>query len=486
MSTQAAAAVVDLAHHRDDPVITTLRTSFQRMHQLSRSEAPPTVAERRARLDALERVLRANQTAITEACNADFGARSRHETLLADIFPTMATLKHTRKHLAGWAKPRRAPVHWAFQPGSAKVVPQPLGVIGIIAPWNYPVQLALSPLVAALAAGNRAIIKPSELTPNTSALLAKMMIEAFDPSVVTVAQGGVEVAEAFSRLPFDHILFTGSTRVGAMVMRAAADNLTPVTLELGGKSPAVIHDSFPMDLAAERIMAGKLLNAGQTCIAPDYVLVPRGKTAEFIEACKQVVAKTRPTLRDNPDYTAVVNDRQYLRLCQWLDDAKSKGAQVTEINPANEEFPAVAHKMPPTLVTATSDDMIMMQEEIFGPILPVLEHTGTDDAIAYINARPRPLALYYFDRDSSRVNAVMQRTTSGGVTINDTILHIAQEDLPFGGVGPAGMGAYHGQRGFDTLSHLKGVFYQSRINGAFLMNPPYGPRLERLVSILTA
>lgn len=477
----AAAQVVDL---HDDPTIANLRTSFQRMHQLSRSEPPPTVAERRARLDKLEQVVRANQQAIADACNADFGARSRHETLLADIFPTLAGLKHTRKHVAAWSKPRRVPVHWAFQPGSAKVLPQPLGVIGIIAPWNYPVQLALSPLVAALAAGNRAIIKPSELTPKTSQLLADMMAQAFDPSVVTVAQGGVEVAEAFSRLPFDHILFTGSTRVGAMVMRAAAENLTPVTLELGGKSPAVVADEFPLELAAERVMAGKLLNAGQTCIAPDYVLVPKGKSQEFIAACQKVVARTRPTLRDNPDYTAVVNDRQYARLRSWLQDAVAKGAQVTEINPAGETFPADLHKMPPTLVTGATEAMTLMQEEIFGPVLPILEHNGTDDAIAYINARPRPLALYYFDRDGGRIGDVMQRTVSGGATVNDTILHIAQEELPFGGVGPAGMGAYHGQKGFDTFSHLKGVFFQSRINGAFLMNPPYGKPLEKLVSIL--
>ncbi len=485
MSSTASASVVHLDSRRDDPAITSLRTTFARMHTASRAEPPPSIGERKARLDALEKVIRANQAAIAEACNADFGSRSRHETLMADLFPTLASLQHTRKHLSSWSKPRRVGVHWAFQPGTAKVVPQPLGVVVIIAPWNYPVQLALSPLVAALAAGNRAILKPSELTPRTSELLATLMTQAFDPTVVAVAQGGVEVAEAFSRLAFDHILFTGSTRVGAIVMKAAAEHLTPVTLELGGKSPAVVHDSFPLDLAAERIMSGKLLNAGPTCIAPDYVLVPKGKSEAFVDACKAQVAKTRPTLADNPDYTAIVNDRQYVRLQQWLDDARNKGAKVVEINPANEAFAADKHKLPPTLVLGATEDMILLQEEIFGPILPVLEHDGTDDAIAYINARPRPLALYYFDRDSARVQQVTQRTTSGGVTINDTILHIAQENLPFGGVGPAGMGAYHGQRGFDTFSHLKGVFHQSRLNGAFLMNPPYGARLEKLISILT-
>ena len=480
----AAAAIIELDTHRDDPAVAAMRTSFVRMHGLSRSEPPPSLAERRARLAALERVIRANQEAIADACNADFGARSRHETILADVFPTLAGLKHTRKHLASWAKPRRSAVHWAFQPGTAKVVPQPLGVIGIIAPWNYPVQLALSPLVCALAAGNRAILKPSELTPQVSALLAKMMADAFDPSVVTVVQGGVEVAEAFSRLPFDHILFTGSTRVGSIVMKAAAEHLTPVTLELGGKSPAVIHDSFPIELAAERVMAGKLLNAGQTCIAPDYVLVPQGKTAAFVQACQAVVAKTRPTLATNPDYTAIVNDRQYQRLQAWLADAAGKGAQIVALNPAQEDLPAEGRKIAPTLVLNATDDMLLLQEEIFGPVLPVLEHAGTDDAIRYINNRPRPLALYYFDRNSERVRQVLDQTTSGGVTINDTLLHIAQEDLPFGGVGPAGMGAYHGLRGFDAMSHLKGVYHQSRFNGTFLMSPPYGTRLERLLKLL--
>lgn len=480
----SAAALIDLDHHRDNPAIVAMRTGFQRMHSLSRSEPPPSVAERRARLALLDRVIRLHQDAIADACNADFGARSRHETILADVFPTLAGLKHTRKHLAAWAKPRRSAVHWAFQPGTAKVMPQPLGVIGIISPWNYPIQLALSPLVAALAAGNRAIIKPSELTPNASALLAKMIAETFDPAIVTVVQGGVDVAEAFARLPFDHILFTGSTRVGSLVMKAAAEHLTPVTLELGGKSPAVVHSSFPLQLAAERIMAGKLLNAGQTCIAPDYALVPEGKTAEFVQACQAEVAKTRPTLRDNPDYTAIVNDRQYMRIQAWLDDARAKGAQVVPLNPAQEELPASGRKIAPTLVTGCTDDMLLLQEEIFGPVLPVLEHSGTDDAIRYINNRPRPLALYYFDRNGERVRQMLEQTTSGGVTINDTLLHIAQEDLPFGGVGPAGMGAYHGQRGFDAMSHLKGIYHQSRINGTFLMSPPYGTKLERLLKVL--
>jgi len=480
----APATVVDLGSRREDPAIAGLRTSFQRMHQASRTEAPPSLSERRARLDALERAIRANQDAIADACNADFGARSRHETILADIFPTLAGLKHARRHLSAWSKPRRAPVHWVFQPGTAKVVPQPLGVIGIISPWNYPFQLAFSPLVAALAAGNRAIIKPSELTPRSSDLIARIIADAFDPAVATVVPGGVDVAEAFAALPFDHLLFTGSTRVGALVMQAAAKNLTPVTLELGGKSPAIVHESFPIALAAERIMTGKLLNAGQTCIAPDYALVPKGRSGDFVAACQAVVARTRPTLRDNPDYTAIVNDRQYARLRAWLDEAVAKGAQAIPLNPAQEELPAEGRKFVPTLVLGATDDMTLLQEEIFGPILPVIEHGGTDDAIRYVNARPRPLALYYFDRDGDRVKAVVERTVSGGATINDTLLHIAQEDLPFGGVGPAGIGAYHGQRGFDALSHLKGVFHQSRLNGAFLTNPPYGARLEKLLRFL--
>ncbi len=481
----STATLAHLDDHRDEsPAIVEMRTTFAKMHQLSRSEAPPSVACRRAWLDALERVIRAHTEDIVAAIQADFGTRSRHETLLADLFPTLAGLKHARQHLARWARPRTMPVHWAFQPGSNKVHPQPLGVVAILAPWNYPVQLALAPLVCALAAGNRVIIKPSEFTPQTSELLARMIREVFAPDQVQVVQGGPEVAEALCRLPLDHIVFTGSTRVGHAVMRAAAENLVPVTLELGGKSPVIVHGSYPLEKAAERILVGKLLNAGQTCIAPDYVLVPRGQTQAFVQACQAVIARLRPTLAQSPDYCAVINDRQFERLQGYLAEAKAGGAQLVEVNPAGETFEPAARKLVPTLVIGANDTMAVLQDEIFGPILPLVEYDSLDSAIAYVNARPRPLALYYFDRDSGRIGTVVERTTSGGVTVNDTILHIAQEELPFGGVGPAGMGAYHGKVGFDTLSHCKGVFYQSRMNAAGMTNPPYGKPIERLLKVL--
>lgn len=480
-----AAPILDLDQHRDEPpAFSAMRTAFARMHHLSRSEAPASIAQRKSWLDALDGTIRRHVDDIAQAIDADFGARSRHETLLADLFPTLAGLRHTRKHLARWAKPRSMPVHWAFQPGSAKVHPQPLGVIGILSPWNYPIQLALAPLVSALAAGNRVLLKPSEFTPRTSALLASMMAETFPADLVQVVQGGPDLAEAFCRLPFDHILFTGSTRVGYAVMKAAAENLTPVTLELGGKSPAIVHDSFPLDKAAERIMAGKLLNAGQTCIAPDYALVPRGKAEAFVQACRGAVAQARPQLAASADYCAIVNDRQYARLQGYLAEARAGGAQVVELNPAAETFPAEQRKIPPTLVLGATDQMAILQDEIFGPLLPVIEYDGLDAAIAYVNQRPRPLALYYFDRDGGRVQQVLERTTSGGATVNDTLLHIAQEELPFGGVGPAGMGAYHGRIGFDTFSHCKGVYHQTRVNGVGLLSPPYGKHTDRMLSLL--
>lgn len=479
------ASVTSLDSRREEaPALAAMRTSFQRMHALSRSEAPPTVAERRARLDALQAAIHRYQPAIIEAIDLDFGGRSRHETVIADIFPLILSLQHTRKHLARWAKPRSVPVHWAFQPGSAEVVPQPLGVVGIISPWNYPVQLALSPLISALAAGNRAMIKPSELTPRASALLAQLVAETFSPEVVTVVQGGVDVAEGFGKLPWDHLIFTGSTRLGAIVMRAAAENLTPVTLELGGKSPVIIHPEHPMEHAVDRILAGKMLNAGQTCIAPDYVLLARGQAKEFVACAKAIVAKRYPTLLDNPDYTALANDRQFSRLQSWLAEAETQGATLVPINPASEQLPPSRRKMPLTLVLNATENMTILQEELFGPVLPLVEVDTVDDAIRYVNAHPRPLALYYFDRNKERVRHLLSRTVSGDVTVNDTMLHIVQEELPFGGVGPAGMGAYHGKRGFDTFSHLKGVFWQSRLNAAGLMSPPYGKRLDQLLGVL--
>ncbi|WP_230533302.1 coniferyl aldehyde dehydrogenase [Microvirga roseola] len=414
----------------------------------------------------------------------DFGHRSSHETKLADIYPVVAALRHARKHFRRWMRPRRRPIQMMFRPGTGRILHQPLGVVGIVSPWNYPVQLALSPLAGAIAAGNRAMLKPSELTPRTSVLLAQVIGDVFDPSEVLVVQGGVDVAQAFVQLDFDHLLFTGSTPVGRQVMRSAAESLVPVTLELGGKSPALVAPDFPLDKAAERTAVGKLFNAGQTCIAPDYVLVPRGREAAFVAAFRKAAAELYPRLAANADYTAIINRRHYDRLRELIADAVKRGAVIHEINPAGEDFNGDGRRIAPVLLTDLPDDALAMQEEIFGPVLPVLAYDSLEDACRLINERPRPLALYIFSHDRESVDCVLERTLSGGVCINDTLLHCVQEELPFGGVGPSGMGAYHGEAGFRTFSHARSVFHQARFNGAGMTKPPYGGRMNRLLSLL--
>ncbi|MCA9516134.1 MAG: aldehyde dehydrogenase family protein, partial [Myxococcales bacterium] len=354
----------------------------------------------------------------------------------------------------------------------------------VIAPWNYPVQLALTPLSAAIAAGNRVLVKPSEVTPRTSEVLAELVAELFSPRVAAVVTGDREVGVAFAKLPFDHLLFTGSTEVGRHIMKAAAKNLTPVTLELGGKSPTIIHRDFPVDDAMERVVCGKLLNAGQTCIAPDYVLVARDRVDAFVDSFRRTTGRCYPSLADNPDYTSIVSDSHYERLEVYLADATEKGATVIEVNPAGETFDEAGRKLAPMLVTGVSDEMKVMQEEIFGPILPIVPYDTLEDAIAFVNERPRPLALYYFDRDKDRARKVLEETVSGGACVNDVMLHIAQDDMPFGGVGPSGMGAYHGREGFETFSHRKAVFKQARFNLTSLLAPPYGKKIDTLLDFM--
>jgi coniferyl-aldehyde dehydrogenase len=376
-------------------------------------------------------------------------------------------------------------VPFQFRPGRAQVIYQPLGVVGVISPWNYPVSLALGPVAAALAAGNRVMLKPSEYTPATSALLARLLGEIFPAEQVAVVNGAAEVGAAFAALPFDHLLFTGGTATGRLIMRAASENLVPVTLELGGKSPVLLDAEYPLERAARSIAQGKLLNAGQVCIAPDYVLVPAADASRFATVFADEVKRLYPSLVDNPDYTAVINQRHYDRLRGLVDDARGKGATVIEINPASEDLRAQpGRKLPPTLLLDVTSDMAAMQDEIFGPVLPVKTYGTLDEAIAYINSRPRPLALYYFGTNRARQREVLARTTSGGVTINDTLLHYLQEDLPFGGVGASGMGAYHGRDGFRTFSHRKPVFRQARLNTAGLIRPPYGKLVERMIAAL--
>ena len=447
--------------------------------------ARPADPRRRIRaLKSLLKALRAQREDFVRAISEDFGGRSRQETLLLEVFPVVDTLRHTIRHLPEWVRPRAVSTGWQFLPGSGRVIYQPLGVVGIIGAWNYPLLLSLSPVISALAAGNHVMLKPSELAPRTATVLARLASDLFTDDYVTVVTGGPETGAAFAALPFDHLLFTGSTRVGKLIMRSASENLTPVTLELGGKSPAIVHPSFPARTAAARIIAGKLYNAGQTCIAPDYVLVEAGARDEFVRLASAAAAAMYPRLAGNPDFTRILNDHHYRRLRDLLSDATLKGAQVLQVNPANEPANEQNRVFPPTLLWNVSDEMAVMREEIFGPLLPVVTYRSLDEAIAYVNARPRPLSLYYFDYNSKRVDAVLERTTSGGVTVNDTILHIAQNDLPFGGVGPSGMGSYHGYDGFQTFSKKKGIFLQSRFTTLGLLRPPYSAFARRLTDFL--
>jgi coniferyl-aldehyde dehydrogenase len=456
--------------------LTTQRTAFA--HQ------PPDRLRRIRALRALQKALRARREEFVAAISEDFGGRARQETLLLEVFPLVDTIGHAIRHLPQWMRPRPAAAGWQFMPGRARVVYQPLGVVGVIGAWNYPLLLSLSPVVSALAAGNHAMLKPSELAPRTADLLSRLVSDLFPADYVTVATGGPDTGAAFAGLPFDHLLFTGSTRVGKMIMRSASEHLTPVTLELGGKSPALVHPDFPAETAAARIMAGKLYNAGQTCIAPDYVLVEAGARDEFVRLASKAAATMYPRLVDNADFTRIVNRDHYRRLRGLVEDAALKGATMLEVNPAREAGNEQNRVFPPTLLWNVKDEMAVMREEIFGPVLPVVTYKSLDEAIEYVNSRPRPLALYYFDYDSKRIDGVLGRTTSGGVTVNDTILHIAQNDLPFGGVGPSGMGSYHGFDGFLTFSKKKGVFLQSRFTTLGLLRPPYGALARRVTDFL--
>lgn len=453
-----------------------LQSLLEQQRRAFQADPYPSAADRVQWLDALHRLLASNQQAIIEAISADFGNRSADETRLAEIMPSLHGIHYARRRLQRWMKPSRRSVGLAFQPASAKVVYQPLGVIGIIVPWNYPLYLAIGPLIGALAAGNRVMLKMSESTSATGLLLKDLLAQVFPEDQVAVVLGEADVGIAFSRLPFDHLLFTGSTSIGRQVMRAAAENLTPVTLELGGKSPAIVSANVPLADAAERIAFGKTLNAGQTCVAPDYVLVPRARIEGFIEAYRQVIRRFYPQLSDNPDYTSIINPRQQARLQDYLDDAQARGARLLPLFEQSQD-----RRMPHHLLLDVTDEMRVMQDEIFGPLLPIVPYDDLEQALAYVNARPRPLALYYFGYDKAEQQTVLERTHSGGVCLNDTLLHVAQDDLPFGGVGPSGMGHYHGHEGFLTFSKAKGVFIKQRFNASRLIYPPYGKALQKLV-----
>ncbi len=501
-----------------------LTTRFQAQHAASRAMVDVPLAWRRERLGRIAHLIETHGPTLADAVQADFGVRSAHLTDVADYFVLLAAIGQLQKKLPRWMKPQRVSTPIYLQPARAHIQRQPLGVVGVIGPWNYPLQLTLGPLAAALAAGNRLMIKPSELTPRSSALLADLLHAAFAPDEVTVVQGGADVAHAFASLPFDHLFFTGSTAVGRKVAEAAAQNLTPTTLELGGKSPCILDASCFLpgregDLAgaALKIAHGKLLNAGQTCIAPDYVLLPPGCEAAFEQAFAQAVDRLFPTLGGNADYASIVTDRHHARLHDLLAQAQGQGARVVRLgegadksdnkaaaspphpyphthpkkSEAQKNFEsirahALAHprQMAPALVFNPPADCRLMTEEIFGPILPVLTCDGPDAAIAHINARPRPLALYWFGSDTAARDRVLARTVSGGVTVNDTLMHIAHENLPFGGVGESGWGAYHGETGFLRFTQQKPVLVQSRWAMGELFYPPYGPRFQQVMGLL--
>jgi coniferyl-aldehyde dehydrogenase len=452
-------------------------------------DGPPSAEVRIDRIERCIGLLVDHQDAIAAAIDHDFGCRPTLLSRLTDVSASIELLKQVRTNVRRWMRPERrrtTPAIIGWIGGSAEIQPQPLGVVGLIAPWNFPVSMVFAPLASILAAGNRCMVKPSEYTPATSELLARLFAQAFDETEIAVCTGGPEVGEAFSRLPFDHLLFTGSTVVGRQIMRAAAENLVPVTLELGGKSPVIIGRSADIELAATRVMAGKTMNAGQVCLAPDYVLLPAERRDAFVAAAVAAVARMFPTLAANPEYTSIINERHVGRLRSMLDDAQAGGARLVEANPAGEDLGRSLRKLAPVLILDPTDSMRVMQEEIFGPLMPVKTYETIDEAIAYVNARPRPLALYYFGEDRVEERRVLAWTTSGGVTVNDVVMHVAMMELPFGGVGASGMGVYHGIEGFRRFSHMKPVFREP--TSSFVervlarMRPPYRDSFRRMMA----
>ncbi len=460
-----------------------LASRFQALRAAYARHRCPDRAERLGWLKALRAALVARQAELVAAIDADFGGRAAMETRAAEVLVVAHGIDAMIAGLPKWMAGEVRSLPWYLLPASGHVVRQPKGVIGVVAPWNYPFQLSMLPVAMALAAGNRVMLKPSEITPRTAAFLADLFSKVLPKGVVDVVEGGPDVGAAFVALPFDHLVFTGSTSLGRKVMAAAAPNLVPVTLELGGKSPVIVAPDASLEHAAERIAYGKMLNAGQTCVAPDTVLVPEAQVDAFVRCYREAVGRLYPRLLDNADYTAIVNDRHRARLQSMLEDARAKGAQVTTINPAGETAGAT-RRMLPTVILGVTDDMLVSQDEIFGPILPIIPVRDVDAAMDWVNARPRPLALYIFSGDRRVVDKVTQGTTAGGMCVNETMIHAIIDDLPFGGIGARGMGNYHGEDGFLTFTHRKSVLRQARLNGMGLFAPPFGPRMQRLLDLL--
>ncbi|MCS6987146.1 MAG: coniferyl aldehyde dehydrogenase [Sphingomonadaceae bacterium] len=466
------------------PEVERMTALLTRQRQAFLAELPVSLSVRRDRLDRAIRCVLEYRDRFVKALSDDFGHRSTEQSLLTDIMASVKPLKHARAHVARWMRPERRTVDFPLNllGARAEVQYQPKGVVGLISPWNFPVNLTFAPLAGILAAGNRALVKPSEYTPATSEVLKEAIGRFFDETEVAVLLGGPEVGRAFAELPFDHLIFTGATAIGRQVMAAAARHLVPVTLELGGKSPVIVSRSADVGQATQRIALGKLMNAGQICLAPDYLLVPAEREEAIVDGLKVATARMYPRMLDNDDYTSVISRRHRDRLEALLDDARAKGAEIVEVNPAGEDFSRQnTNKMPLQIIRRPTDEMRVMQEEIFGPILPVKTYATIDEAIDYVNAHDRPLGLYWFGTDPAEERRVLERTVSGGVTVNDVLFHVSVEDLPFGGIGPSGMGRYHGVDGFREFSHAKSVYRQPKFDVAGLagFRPPYGPRTRQ-------
>jgi coniferyl-aldehyde dehydrogenase len=419
-------------------------------------------------------------SAIADAISADFGHRAFEESMMAELFTSVDGIRDAKKRLKKWMRPQRRHVSVLFATARNRVIPQPKGVVGVVSPWNYPLFLTAGPLTSILAAGNRAMVKMATNSQHLCRLLAEKCRGLFAEDMVAILPG--VRAQDFSTLPYDHIIFTGSADAGRTVMRSAAENLTPVTLELGGKSPTIVCDDFDVDEAASRILYAKFLNAGQTCLAPDYLLVPEAKRDQFVAAAKRILPVRYPDT-NQPSYTSVIDEKSYRRLRATLEDARQKGAEIVPLVPGmsfNDEL----RKIPPHLVLDVTDNMVIMQEEIFGPLLPVKTYRSLDDVIAYVNGRDRPLGFYVFTNDRATEDKLVYSTISGGVSVNNCMLHVAQHDMPFGGIGASGMGHYHGYEGFLEFSKLRPIFTNPRLSLLHLFYPPYTPRTRQILALL--
>jgi coniferyl-aldehyde dehydrogenase len=466
---------------------TAMMATLQRQRDAFTAARPEQMSVRKDRLKRIIAMMKETGEEFARAISRDFGHRSHEQSLMTDIMPSVTAAKYCLKHMDAWARTEKRKPNFPLGLFGAKAELryEPKGVVGVVSPWNFPVGLTIGPVAQAFAAGNRVMIKPSEFTEDTSELMREVFARYFAEEEMAVFNGGPDVGQAFCGLPFDHLLFTGATSVGKHVLRAAADNLVPVTLELGGKSPTILGRSANVERASERIAMGKMLNAGQICLAPDYMIVPQELEERAIGAVSNAVSAMYPTLLNNDDYTSVVNAKHRDRIQGLIDDAKAKGAEAIEINPGNEDFSASnGHKMPLTILRNVDDDMKVMQDEIFGPVLPIKTYKAIDEAIDYINAHDRPLGLYYFGEDAGERERVLTRTISGGVTVNDVVMHVSIDDLPFGGVGPSGMGSYHGPEGFKTFSHARSVYTQPKFDLAKLagLKPPYGPTTRKTLA----